>query len=244
MPWAEKKKSDKRKDSGRQEEEEFYSTSQQERLDDLFQTGHEAFGGKQSGESFRFSRIKRRIQKGALVVSAILFVGYLIATSEEKGVTQSSPSQTKFVADSPLPNSDNSGAQSRPKPQPLPKNGTIRSFAQGQRSAPLKVNTRGSDHYLIKLTRPGSTEAVMYLFIRAGQSAEIKVPLGTFEIKWATGAEWYGYKKKFGESTAYGKAGKLVSFEQTSTEFIGHQITLYPVPSGNLSTKTISADEF
>ena len=145
MPWAEKKKSDKRKDSGRQEEEEFYSTSQQERLDDLFQKGSEAFSEKHGGREDNFTRTGRKVRVGALVISAILFVGYLIATSEDKGASQSSPSQTKFVADSPLPN---------------------------------------------------------------------------------------------------GKAGKLVNFEQTSTEFIGHQITLYPVPSGNLSTKTISADEF
>ena len=132
MPWAEKKKSDKRKNSGRQEEEEFYSTSQQERLDDLFQKGSEAFSEKHGGREDNFTRTGRKVRVGALVISAILFVGYLITTSEDKGASQSSPSQTKFVADSPLPNRDNSGAQSKPKPQPLPKNGTMRSFTQSQ----------------------------------------------------------------------------------------------------------------
>ena len=252
MPWAKKNKTKNESKSDLNEEEEFYSTSQQERLDDLFQKGNEAFSEKHGGREGNFKRTSRKVRIGALVISVILFIGYLIVTSEDKGTSKGSPSQTKFVADSPSPKPDNSGIQYNPKPQPLPKNGTIRSFAHGERPAPLKVNTRGSDHHLIKLTRPGSTEAVMYLFIRAGQSAEMEVPLGTFEIKWATGKEWYGYKKKFGESTAYGKADKLFKFEQTITQtstgytttMKGREITLYPVTSGNLSTKTISADEF
>ena len=244
MPWAKKNKTKNKSKSDLNEEEEFYSTSQQERLDDLFQKGNEAFSEKHGGREGNFKRTSRKVRIGALVISVILLIGYLIVTSEDKGASKGSPSQTKFVADSPSPKTDSSGTQYKPKPQPLPKNGTNRSFGQGERPAPLKVNTRGSDHHLIKLTKPGSTEAVMYLFIRAGQSAEMEVPLGIFEIKWATGKEWYGYKKKFGESTGYGKSNKLVNFEQTATRFKGHEITLYPVASGNLSTKTISADEF
>ena len=236
MPWAKKNKSK----SDLNEEEEFYSTSQQERLDDLFQKGNEAFSEKHGGREGNFKRTSRKVRIGALVISVILFIGYLIVTSEDKGASIGSPSQTKFVSDSPSPKTDSSGTQYKPKPQPLPKNGTIRSFGQSARPAPLKVNTRGSDHHLIKLTRPGSTEAVMYLFIRAGQSAQMRVLLGNFEIKWAAGTEWYGYEKEFGESTHYQKDPDLYRFEKNDK----WTLTLYPVSSGNMSSKTISADEF
>jgi hypothetical protein len=236
MPWAKKNKSK----SDLNAEEEFYSTSQQERLDDLFQKGGEAFSEKDGGREDNFTRTGRKVRVGALVISAMLFVGYLIVTSEDKEVSQVSPSQTKLVADSPSTKPDNSGIQYRPKPQSLPKNGTIHSFAQGQRPALLKVNTSGGDHHLIKLTKPGSTEAVMYLFIRAGQSAQMRVLLGNFEIKWAAGTEWYGYEKEFGESTHYQKDPDLYRFEKNDK----WTLTLYPVSSGNMSSKTISADEF
>ena len=188
-----------------------------------------------------------------IIIAAILFLGYLMSTSEDEGATQSSSSKKEFVKQNRPLLPDMRAVETKSlSPLPLPINGKTRSFAQGERPAPLKVNTKGSDHHLIKLTKPGSTEPVMYLFIRAGQSAEMEVPLGTFEVKWATGKEWYGYKKKFGESTAYGKADKLFNFEQTITQtstgytttMKGREITLYPVTSGNLSTKTISADEF
>ncbi len=245
MSWAKKKKSDKRTKSGRQKEGEFYSKSQQERLDDLFEKGRGAFSEEQDVNEDNFTGTGRKVRIGALVIGVILFVGYLMSTSEDEGATQSSSSKKEFVKQNRPLLPDMRAVETKSlSPLPLPINGKTRSFAQGERPAPLKVNTKGSDHHLIKLTKPGSTEPVMYLFIRAGQSAEMEVPLGTFEVKWATGKEWYGYKKKFGESTAYGKANKLINFKQTATRVIGNEITLSPVRSGNLPSITISADEF
>jgi hypothetical protein len=251
MPWAKKNKTENKSKSDLNEEGKYYSTSEQERLDDLFQKGGEAFAEKDGGREGNFTRTGRKVRVGALVISAILFIGYLIVTSEDKEAPQSSPSQTKFVADSLSPKPDNSGIQHKPKALPLPQNGKIRSFAQN-RPAVLKVKTASGDHYLVKLTKPGSTDTVVDLFIRAGQAAEIKVPLGTFEIKWATGKEWYGYKKKFGGSTILKKADELFTFEQTVTQTSSGtrtsttvlEITLYEVASGNLRTKRIPPDQF
>ena len=251
MPWAKKNKPDNKNTSGVNEEGKYYSTSQQERLDDLFQKGSKAVSEKHGRREDNFTRTGRRVRVGALVISATLFVGYLIATSEDKGVSQSSSGQTKSVADNPSQNQDYSVAKSKPKPQLLPKNGTIRSFAQN-RPAVLRVKTAGSSHYLVKLTRPGSRDAVVDLFIRAGNSAEMKVPLGTFEIKWATGKEWFGYNDMFGRSTSLNLADELFTFEQTVTKTSSGtrtsttvlEITLYAVASGNLRTKRISPDQF
>ena len=187
-----------------------------------------------------------------IIIAAILFLGYLMSTSEDEGATQSSSSKKEFVKQNPPLIPDIGSVKNESESLPLPINGKTHSFAQGKRPAVLKVNTKGGDHHLIKLTKPGSTEAVMYLFIRAGQSAEMKVPLGTFEIKWAAGTKWYGYEKEFGESTAYGKADKLFKFEQTvtqtstgyTTSTTHRTITLFPVASGNLSTRSILADQF
>ena len=35
---------------------------------------------------------------------------------------------------------------------------------------------------------------------------ELKVPLGTFEIRYASGKQWYGYNYLFGDDTSYSKA--------------------------------------
>ena len=251
MPWAKKNKPENKNKSGVNEEGKYYSTSQQERLNDLFQKGSKPVSEKDGGREDNFTRTGRKVRVGALVISAMLFVGYLITTSDDKGATQSAPDQTKFVADSPSQNQDYSVTKSKPKSQPLPKNGTIRSFVQN-RPAVLRVKTAGSSHYLVKLTRPGSRAAVVDLFIRAGHSAEVKVPLGTFEIKWATGKEWFGYNDMFGRASSLNLADKLFTFEQTvtntssgtRTSTTGHEITLYAVASGNLRTKRISPDQF
>jgi len=305
MPWANKKTRENQSKASSDSDDYFYSTSQQERIDDLFQTGHEAFGGKKSGESFRFSRIKRRIQRGALVVSAILFVGYLIATNQEENAVVHSPEKKKFVVDS-APTSavpaarrgycvDSSGvdfiteaacgnrpwfttqsraheeyhrlkspavvtandsavAQQQLSAIPLPPNGTSRFFVKEERPALLKVKASGKYHYLVKMTRPNSTDTVVDLIVRAGQQAQIKVPLGTFHIKWATGQTWYGYEKgkRFGPSTDFNKADQLFTFEQevteTSTGYMTSttvlEITLFEVISGNMKSKDIPESQF
>ena len=106
MPWAKKNKTKNESKSDLNEEEEFYSTSQQERLDDLFQKGNEAFTEKHGGRGDNFTRTSRKVRIGALVISVILFIGYLIVTSEDKGASKGSPSQKKFVADSPSPKTE------------------------------------------------------------------------------------------------------------------------------------------
>jgi hypothetical protein len=304
MPWAEKK-SDKRKKSRRQEEEEFYSTSQQERLDDLFQKGGEAFSEKHGGREDNFTRTGRKVRIGALVISVILFVGYLIATSEDENASQQSSGETKSVVDSsPTPAAptvkrgycvdstevtfitevecgnrpwfrkqaraneeyrrlkspalvtakDNAGIQQENAALPLPPNGTIRSFAQGDRPALLKVKASGRYNYLVKMTKPNSTDTVMDLIVHADQKAEMKVPLGTFEIKWAAGQKWYGYErgKRYGPSTKFNKANQVFMFEQTvtktSTERLTSttvlEITLFEVVSGNMPSREIPENQF
>tara|TARA_Y100001934_G_C12360701_1_gene780551 strand:- start:27 stop:782 length:756 start_codon:yes stop_codon:yes gene_type:complete len=251
MPWAKKSKPKDQSKASVSEEGDYYATSQQERSDELFQKGSEAFSEKDSSREDNFTRIGRKVRVGALVISAVLFAGYFIAASEDEEASPSSPGKTKVVADSPSKNQVYSETQSNAKPQPLPKNGAIRSVIQN-RPAVLRVKTAGSDHYLVKLTRPGSRAAVVDLFIRAGHSAEVRVPLGTFEIKWATGKEWFGYNDLFGRASSLNLADELFTFEQTVTKTSSGtrtsttvlEITLYGVPSGNLRTKRISPDQF
>ena len=92
----------------------------------------------------------------------------------------------------------------------------------------------------------------MTMFVRSGQTAEMEVPLGTFEFRYATGDVWYGEQRLFGHDTIYNKADRKFEFEQnitnTSTgqtiKTTGIEVTLYKVADGNLSTRRISKDQF
>jgi len=82
------------------------------------------------------------------------------------------------------------------------------------------------------------------VFVYGGQSAKIDVPLGSFELKYATGDTWYGTKDLFGPNTACSKADKRFDFKRTGNQVSGHSVELYLQVDGNLETAPISLSEF
>lgn len=84
----------------------------------------------------------------------------------------------------------------------------------------------------------------MTVFVRSGMTANVDVPLGNYEFRYAAGDTWYGYEHLFGPATGYSKADKLFDFRDTGYEVSGYTVTLYKVPNGNLHTSSIRANEF
>ena len=81
-----------------------------------------------------------------------------------------------------------SETECRSAPQlPLPANGEVDDSSDDPLVAPFQIITSGSAHYFVKLVEAGTDEEVLTVFVRAGQTAEIKVPLGSFEVRYAAG---------------------------------------------------------
>ena len=162
------------------------------------------------------------------------------------------PSPTPSVVKSPTPSVVKSPTPSvvkSPTPQtvlkalPLPRSGDVRQVPDIRRVAPFEIKTEPGQNYLVKLALPSDPlGTVMSVFVRGGDTVEIKAPLGTYILKYAAGTTWYGYKKNvlFGPSTTYTQADSLFTFTATH----GHSVTLYTVSDGNLSTSDIKAQQF
>jgi hypothetical protein len=128
--------------------------------------------------------------------------------------------------------------------QPLPPNGSLRRETKGEAIARFKISSSGSSHHLVKLEDALTSRPVLTVFVRAGQDVEIKVPLGTYVVKYASGEKWYGYQDRFGPTTSYSKADTNLEFTRQGNQITGYSITLYAVTGGNLSTTGISASDF
>ena len=116
-------------------------------------------------------------------------------------------------------------------------------YARAQRIAPLAVVTlESSSHFFVKLEDWDTGAPIMGIFIRAGQSIETKVPLGSFRLKYATGTQWFGDSNEdlFGPETGTYQADKRLNFHQTADQISGHKIELYLQPDGNLRTAHIN----
>lgn len=126
--------------------------------------------------------------------------------------------------------------------------------------APLSIETTGNNGYYFVLdpltlsspskyvsdeyTKIIASNTYIRLYIRGGASIEIQVPLGEYEVYYATGDSWYGEDELFGDKTRYFKCDDTFSFEETSAGYNGWTISLTPVPDGNLDTDSISESDF
>lgn len=128
--------------------------------------------------------------------------------------------------------------------QPIPYSGEIKNFTYDDRVAPLKINTSYGLDYVVKLKDTYTKKPIMTIFIRGGGNIETKVPLGTYEITYASGSKWYGYDYLFGPETGYSKADEVFSFKNTGYQINGYTITLQRVFNGNLKELRISKSDF
>lgn len=128
---------------------------------------------------------------------------------------------------------------------PVPKNGATRLFHKRPAVAPLEILTRaGSGHYYVKLGDWHNKRDIMTVFVREGQRASVKVPLGSYEIRYAVGKNWFGPKFLFGPDTICSRAKEQFNFRRQGDRIRGYTVELFLQPQGNLKTQRMSKEDF
>lgn len=132
-----------------------------------------------------------------------------------------------------------------PRPVSEPISGQMIDFDDSLNYiAPFTIETRGDKNYYIKLKDYHTNKVILTTFVSGGDTAELEVPLGDYELLYATGDDWYGIDLLFWEKTQYFKAEDIFEFYEENGYVNGWTVELYLQNNGNLSTEEISADEF
>lgn len=126
----------------------------------------------------------------------------------------------------------------------MPHTGNVNNYTTGESIAPLVIETSAGTNYFVKLKDIYFNQTVMEFFIRGGDRISTKVPLGIYQITYASGKKWYGYTNLFGSDTSYSKTDQNFNFKHTYQGVSGYTITLYQVSNGNLSTSRLSPSQF
>lgn len=132
-------------------------------------------------------------------------------------------------------------------PHPLPATGRYKRYWRGKPDvlAPLKLTTKaGASHHFIKIVDSQTRAPVLTAFLRAGETADLNVPLGNYRLLYASGETWYGTEHLFGPVTDYGAADETLLFNVEGNTIHGHNIELYERIGGNLKSKKITAADF
>ena len=192
----------------------------------------------------KFKRVEKRELLLALGAFALLCVfAWGLAGQHSKRFSGQGEASSNGV-EGIVGNAINSPAAQGMSLKPLPDNGAVRVFTVSDRIAPFKIIAGPSGHSLVKLLKSNSKMEVMTIFVRSGQVAEVKVPLGSYDIRLASGNDWYGYAGKFGRFGSYRKSDQVFTFDTDGNYVGGHSITLSDTLNGNMRTQGISADEF
>ena len=134
--------------------------------------------------------------------------------------------------------------------RPLPRSGLMQRYAANRLlDSPgglprLKVSAPVEVSYMIKLTVWDTNDPVLTMFVRAGETAEVKVPFGNYRIKLASGRTWYGERIRFGPDTQYSQVDSVSEFKVEGDMLVGHVLMLSKVKDGNLRPSPINADQF
>jgi hypothetical protein len=184
--------------------------------------------------------------------------------------TDPAPTPVPFPLDIPQMDPAPLGAQTDPGPEPAPLEppidlglapapaapaevtlvpeavtpGLLFDWTGGEALAPLSIVTSPGRDYYVKLVYAGTNDAAIGIYVQGGVTSEITVPLGSYEMRYASGTTWYGYTDLFGPETAYSKAVGTFDFRDEGNQYTGYTVELILQEGGNLGTEGIGAAEF
>lgn len=131
--------------------------------------------------------------------------------------------------------------------QPLPPTGIMEPVARQvteDQSAPFQVTNSPNVNSVVRLVRVADGAVIMSAFVRAGETLDLDVPLGSYIVRVASGQVWYGSDVRFGPSTQYVVLDSTFTFSIEGMTRKGHQLELKATAAGNLGDSPISASNF
>jgi hypothetical protein len=175
-----------------------------------------------------------------LAVGGLVLGGYFLM-EERKG---SSSGATGYAST----DSSHSSTPSRParpvfNAAPVPASAGVMQRPSEPGVAPLGIKTRSGNDYYVKLVDMAG-RTVMTMYVEGGRYFETEVPLGTYEMRYASGKIWYGTEHLFGPETSYAKADSRFNFSFDGSQYSGYTVELILQSSGNLRTSPLSPASF
>jgi hypothetical protein len=122
--------------------------------------------------------------------------------------------------------------------------GILYDWTGAEALAPFTVVTSPGQNYYVKLVYEGTDTAAVGIFVEGGVSNEVLIPLGRYEMRYASGTTWYGLANLFGPQTVYSRALEVLDFHEETDQYTGYTIELILQEGGNLSTEGMAAADF
>lgn len=130
-------------------------------------------------------------------------------------------------------------------PRALPTTGILQlnlaseAFASSDRLPRLRLVAPRDANFLVKLSTWEDNAPAMSIFVRAGDSTEVRVPAGRYRIRLASGVQWYGEALRFGPTTEYRRIEAMSEFQPIGNRALTSELLL-----GEAASTAIPAARF
>lgn len=228
----------------------------------LFPGGSSAGGGKtqpprrkegasKSQPSPQSPNPKKPGYGAGVAVISILGIGlvlFLIGKSEVGEGTVTAGLDTSGISKPPITPSPSREVErvDIPPLQARPSPGIYTNDSGRVGEAPFEIRTSPGADYYIKLVDVVTQRDAVGIYVHGGQRLEVSVPLGVYEMRYASGETWRGLKHLFGpgEMTSYSKSNDIFEFKVGGGFVNGFTVELIRQQGGNMQTYDISPDRF
>jgi hypothetical protein len=123
----------------------------------------------------------------------------------------------------------------------VPANGDTENLTGRSAGSPFSVTVpAGDEYYYVILRNTSDNKIAVTLFVYAGKTVQINVPIGDYRMYYACGKTWHGKDDLFGAETTKQKADQILNFTADS----GLSVVLIKQTNGNLSTSEASSSDF
>ena len=202
---------------------------------------------------------KKSSGAGRLIPIVIILVCIIASIVSNSSASSSTPRPS---INSSASASSTSMPSSKPKLIPYSaKNGAFIIEPDYRRKCPLEVKASSDVNYYIYLEYVGKPDyssesrklrdsakkpyqSDLAFYVKAGETAEIKVPIGEYKIYYATGGTFYGKKNLFGESTQRYSINSLFEFYAEKNMYYGDTLRLDKIQNGYFITSVVDANSF
>lgn len=124
---------------------------------------------------------------------------------------------------------------------PFPTTGEVLWYVpvQEKQGAPLTISAPvdGTRNFAVRLTDWANGGLVAIVPVRGGETAQLQVPLGQYQITIASGKRWQGPERMFGMTGELRKAVAPLHFYKVGNQTHGQRIDLAGRLDGNLETR-------
>lgn len=126
----------------------------------------------------------------------------------------------------------------------FPETTAIQNSPIEERVAPFSISTPNNDqNWFIKLKSTENKANDVVIYIGPGERVEVTVPLGNYNLYYATGSYWHGDVDLFGKGTMCYKSEETYVFVADDAGYHGKSVELYMSVADSRYAKSVSVSE-